>query len=489
MTQTKYQPSSLKTLGDANLQYFIGCENPANNQGPFYSEIQCLEYVGSEKDFIFSLNSENKIEKLWFWEDGFWNKIQQRELSNDQQLAVKRLHVWVKNPKESFFVLKGYAGTGKTFLLKTFVEDIKEKYVFYFTAPTNKASKVLSKALGLPAQTTYSCLGLKMSHNEDNLELVFSKKTYFPKNSIVVLDEGGQAGSVLFNKLLEAVEEFKIKLLVVGDPAQLNPVKERKSKVWKLAEGENSAFLKQVMRFDDVLLKLATAIRTCIKQKNWVSPFVDCVDNKKVFLHSRHKFIEHACIAIKKNPQESKILAWRNSQVDNYNKIIRDYLGFREDFCIGDVLFVASPVEINGSIVASTDEEVKVLDVQSSSIKVQVGLILKEIETWKLLVESDKKLNFEVAKDYSDVLDILNLLAKVPKRTKMKKDWKPYWDFKNKFHQVRYGYAITAHRSQGSTYENVYIDQQDILKNSNNLESFRCLYVACTRASLTNHTF
>ena len=56
-----------------------------------------------------------------------------------------------------------------------------------------------------------------------------------------------------------------------------------------------------------------------------------------------------------------------------------------------------------------------------------------------------------------------------------------FWALKELFHDVKYAYAITAHRAQGSTYENVYVDYQDILMNRERREAFQCLYVACSR--------
>lgn len=59
--------------------------------------------------------------------------------------------------------------------------------------------------------------------------------------------------------------------------------------------------------------------------------------------------------------------------------------------------------------------------------------------------------------------------------------WKKFWEHKDLFHEVKYAYALTTHRAQGSTYENVWIDTGDILLNRNRLEAFQCLYTACSR--------
>ena len=59
--------------------------------------------------------------------------------------------------------------------------------------------------------------------------------------------------------------------------------------------------------------------------------------------------------------------------------------------------------------------------------------------------------------------------------------WPAFWSFLESFHAVRHGYAITAHRAQGSTYEQVFVNSSDIFCNQNRSEAFRCLYVAATR--------
>ena len=59
--------------------------------------------------------------------------------------------------------------------------------------------------------------------------------------------------------------------------------------------------------------------------------------------------------------------------------------------------------------------------------------------------------------------------------------WKKFWEHKDLFHDLKYAYALTVHRAQGSTYENVWVDYTDILMNRNRKEAFQCLYVACSR--------
>ena len=71
----------------------------------------------------------------------------------------------------------------------------------------------------------------------------------------------------------------------------------------------------------------------------------------------------------------------------------------------------------------------------------------------------------------------------VKKKVRAQEAWQDFWRIKNSFHRTRYGFALTSHRVQGSTYGSVFVDTRDILSNPDSAEAFRSLYVASTRAS------
>lgn len=95
--------------------------------------------------------------------------------------------------------------------------------------------------------------------------------------------------------------------------------------------------------------------------------------------------------------------------------------------------------------------------------------------------------------ELSRLASILNRKAAAAKRTSSsfprKLIWENFWSTKDLFNSVRYGWALTCHRAQGSTYDNVFIEQYDILSNKNPDEAHRCLYVAESRASKNVHTY
>jgi exodeoxyribonuclease-5 len=409
----------------------------------------------------------------------------------DQDAAWSKLMNWIKGDKP-YFILAGYAGTGKSYLMGKFAQ--KDIANVYFSATTNKATKVLTTIVKKRARTIYSLLGLKMVENEDKLELSpYGKPPYFPPKSIIVIDEASMVNS----NLLKIIEDFSwrlnIRFIFVGDPAQLPPVGEDSSLVWKITKDKDCvAALQQVVRNDNELLNLATEVRSCITSKNFISPIRESnSDGKGIFiLPSQEQFEE---MIIKNTPtidfSETKVIAWRNVTVDYYNSIIRSTLGYDDVYCEGEIILLSKPVEEENVIVASVDDEFIIKKIDKSSVRVDNNYI----DSWCLSVENGlQKLTLYIPENYDMLNAILRAKAEVAKikvKKREKNAWGDYWNVVKMFHEVRYGYALTAHRIQGSTLKDCYIDQMDILGNFKEKEAFKCLYVAVTRPTNKIYTF
>lgn len=483
--------------------------------GPCSTEIEALDHIGSEGDYVVKLTDSESI-PTWVWRTDRWCRLPppatitprsplpweddndlaepadvvppKFELSADQKDAWAKLQVWAVN-SDPYFVLRGFAGTGKTYLLQM-LNDLNVS--IYYSAPTNKAAKVLGKAVGRVAKTTYSMLGLKMEQNEDELVLTQSSNPpYFPSRSILVIDEASMSGTALSAAVDEARERCSIKILYVGDPAQLPPVGEHRSPAWASTDIEaNKVMLKQVMRYDNELLVLATNLRNCIRDKSWHSPVRSDHKETGVWKWKSQEQFERNLLARVRSGEflDSKVIAWRNKTVNRYNRLIRKCLGYTEDYCVGDVILLAEPIEDNGSLIAHTDDEFRVLEVHSSVTRVDD----LEIPIWQLHVTGDQSLVLDVPKDPADLDALLARKARIAKNstgTGRKIAWREFWTTKARFNKVRYGHALTAHRAQGSTYTNVWLDQMDILANPNKREAFRCLYVAATRPTTNLYSF
>lgn len=368
-----------------------------------------------------------------------------------------------------------------------------------FTAPTNKATKVLSRAVGRAAATTYSALGLRMVQDEDTTKMDFGVKIpYIPEGSILVVDEASMCSSDLVKFLDKARMINNCKVLYVGDPAQLPPVGEDSSPCWQITQDPSCrAFLKEVMRFDNQLLTAATNIRECLLNEDWITPLVDDHDDDGgVYLLQEARFLRSVlAIGSPEGFSDTKLIAWRNKTVDLYNRRIRESFGFKEQFKVTDRLLLAAPIKMKDSnqpgqstIIGHIDDEVVVLEASETFRTVDKV----RVPIWLLQVEGDIPLELSIPTDPVQLNKVLAHRADAARhaqKSQRRAAWAAFWEVKDMFNVVRYGYAMTAHRAQGSTYTHTFVDQKDILLNSVKDEAFRCLYVACTRATDSLITF
>ncbi len=411
-------------------------------------------------------------------------------LNDEQMAAVTAIQDWLANPTgDSFYTLSGFAGTGKTFTVRYICKLVRGKIVL--TAPTNKATKVLRETFTLDdykpeCRTIYSLLGLQLSAQGEIKEL---KEPDDPIDlsdyKLVIVDEGSMISTRVMRYIERAAYDHKLKFLFMGDPAQLPPVGEQTSPIWQFP---SKSQLERVMRYDNQLLKLATSIRQVVD-----APFpkvnlqADNDGSEGVWKYDGKYF--RAAIASTAHaghfatPGHSKVIAWRNVTVDTYNKLVRQVMfeGTTEQFVVGDrVIFTEPARDFADEPIAATDDEGTI-----TRVIVEQHPLHEEFKVYRLSIQIDGgrlvaayKLHPDSQEAYSAKVEQLAAEARFAKHK-----WKDFWGFKEAFHQVRHAYAITAHRAQGSTYQQVFVDYKDILLNRTRHEAFRCLYVACTRAS------
>jgi exodeoxyribonuclease-5 len=409
------------------------------------------------------------------------------ELTAEQADAIEALLRFLQDPDpiSPFFVFSGYAGTGKTFCLREVLARTEgSRMQFAFTAPTNKAAKVLRQLLG-SASTIYSLLGLRIDKSGALKQLVAGKPPEGLEDlDCVVVDEGSMVNKNLLKEITANAERFKFKVVFLGDPAQLPPVNELHSPIWALSNG---ASLTQVMRHDNQILELVTEIRSVID-----SP-APCVNIKSdndseggVWKLSKTAFKEAIYKAVLagdfSDGNHSKVIAWRNVRVAEYNALIRNALFGVESqtrpWLPGERIVAGAPLERSDEALMQTDEEAVVESVLECKHPMEPKYKAYEL---KCVTEVGKTVRLLVIHPDSQQTfdsDCQNLAHAAASNGKM---WKQFWALKELFHDVRYAYAITAHRSQGSTYHTTYVDYQDILSNRTRREAFQCLYVAASR--------
>lgn len=408
-------------------------------------------------------------------------------LNPDQELAVRLIIDFIADPDPAspFFVLKGYAGTGKTFIMKEVLARCARTYSrFAFTTPTNKATKVLRSATG-SASTIYSLLGLRIEKNGELKTLVGGEKPQDLSDlDVIFLDEASMVNQRLFSILHDAAKGHNLKIIFMGDAGQLPPVGEVASPVWGIEQG---AALSKVMRHDNQILQLVTDIRSVM---NDFSPSISIKsdnDGKEgVWKLAKAAFKESIYNAALKGEfadgSKGKVIAWRNERVSEYNDLIRRAIfgaaSIPGHYVLGDRIVATSPCKQGEDYVLGTDDEAIIEGVAETTHYKEPKYRALELKCRTednrlirlLVLHPDSKFLFD-----NDCQELAHAAKGAPRL------WKLFWNLKELFHEVKYAYAITAHRSQGSTYETVYVDYVDILYNRNRKEAFQCLYVACSR--------
>lgn len=406
--------------------------------------------------------------------------------NEDQTSAISELLDFVTNPSDFrwCFVFSGYAGTGKTTCMREVVARSRGSAIkFAFTAPTNKAAKVLRGIVG-EAGTIYSLLGLRIDKSGELKALVAGKEPDLSDLDVVFVDEASMVNRNLYDILRNRAEKYDFKVVFLGDPAQLPPVKEPHSPVW---EDSPSAVLTKVVRHENQILQLVTQIRDVM---NHPAPCINIKsnfdDDGGVVKMSARDFRASIYAAAERGEfadgAMSKVIAWRNIRVEEYNNLIRQAIYGAEAqpgyYLIGDRIVAAAPCLRNDTTLLNTDDEAIVEGVAVCKHPIEPKYHAIELKCRNELNQVIRLLVIHPASkaQFDNDCEVLAHEARGNGRL-----WKKFWELKDLFHDIKYAYALTAHRSQGSTYQNVWVDYQDVLLNRNRKEAFQCLYVACSR--------
>jgi len=394
-------------------------------------------------------------------------------LNEDQKEAFEGFKEWLKGD-DLFRVLAGYAGTGKTTLLDYFVSHAisednglkKWGLSCVVTATTNKAVKVLKDKVDASTfMTIHSLLNIKPK--KKGTKEIFEQVTYnqndFSKYDLVIIDECSMISEKLLRIIENQLEPLGIKVLFVGDPAQLQPINEELSDCFDFPGWQ----LTDVVRHSDTISHTAKRVRSTsnhVPVNSLIAPpdidWISLKDAKSMYYGWRD------------NPDSVRLLCWTNKRVLKWNQKLRQaaYENPPTDrFVEGDIIIANKPC-------FEGQENMIMMNSQEG----EVTSVTEEYDSWRLKVKkfAGSWANLRVIKrDFQKQHD------KDLQQFAAAKNWKEFWREKKKYHQIRHAYALTTHKSQGSTFENVIIDPKDIGKNKDTKERNQLFYVAMTRAA------
>jgi hypothetical protein len=478
-------------------------------------------------------------------------------LNDGQQWAHDRTVAYVTGEGENLpriILIRGYAGTGKTFTVNRIIETLKswsgrqqdysKKLSIAATAPTHKAVRVMRKNAELGSSVNYatlhSLLKLKPKNDEKTGKKIFVRSTD-PNDgkgdaNVIFVDEVSMLGDKsngkhneeevgLWSALMELLEsEPRIRLILLGDPVQIPPVNEVDSPVFLQPEkyGIEVVELTQSMRQagDNPILDYATEIRNTYKNLEIDrEPFAKVVGNTGITIlpimngTAIDEILEKqfGSPEFKADADHMKVIAWTNATVNSFNNKIRRMLYTVPEGMLslplivnGEKLIMDERYVVPGTngFALPTNEELEVVSYEIAKKAIKYKL-------WTPMGYTEKSINPQIYQtkarfrtikgDWKEVelyiaheratTEIKNMMDAVKKSafaapfgTERSEMWKHFFVLDGIFAKVKYNYAVTAHKAQGSTYSNCMLAMWDIVKNPRLEERNRIIYVGATRA-------
>ena len=517
--QGKYVLTIRKPVKNIKEAYRKAIENGSWNNDKKTNNNQDIEDI----QMYISSNEDKSSNKTYFtFKDG--TQVKAPFVVNVQQeAALNALDNFVKS-NANVITLSGYAGTGKTSIMQIFKEKMdKEGVPVTFTAATNKAANVL-KTKVKDAQTLHSAFGIQAGvdyNSEYDLKHLINtvKENNLLPGSVVVIDEASMIDDNIYKILNKIALDQNLKIIYLGDKAQLAPVNSAQiSPIFRNKEGKVLELTKVERTGDNAILKEATGLRT-EGVFSYVSSFNK--DGKGVaFINpsKNRKEIENIIKAftakIQNDPDYFRILAYRNNTISKYNDYVRKILGYdiknnpndyyphenepivgynnwgylktrkghtyrfinSESYKTIDATAPITNIELsvpNGKVYTITAKPVIIQKTDGTEDTLNFIDVRGNQDNRKAVTEIANVISYLWRKrktvPFSEQNEILQEINKLQTalfvndnieengRTIVQK----IWDF---------GYAMTVHKSQGSTFKNVIIDDKDIQSARKNSE-------------------
>jgi ATP-dependent exoDNAse (exonuclease V) alpha subunit len=438
-----------------------------------------------------------------------------------QQLELfGKLHDFiVSDGGEECFILKGYAGTGKTTIVSALVKALRSyNYKSVLLAPTGRAAKVISNYSGRKAFTIHKRIYRKKSAL--NVDESFLTGDNMANDTIFIVDEasmisdeisGNNRDTLLHDLVRYVFNDKNCKLLLVGDTAQLPPVGSDESpaldpELMRAQFGLTvfSYELTDVLRQqkDSGILFNVTRVRDIIRQEEISNPQIITKGYKDVFRMGSDKLEEGLNYAYNKYGDENTLIICRSNKNANlYNRQIRGRILWREEELTGgdqimvvknNYFWLQDQEEGSTGFIANGDiarirkvrkfEEIygfRFADVQLEltdyaedpvlDCKIMLDTLYSEAPA--LQSTDQKRFYLEVMKDYEHITN------KRQKHEELKLN--PYYNAL----QIKFAYAVTCHKAQGGQWDAVFVDQGYLTDEMVNMDFLRWFYTACTRAT------
>jgi len=444
--------------------------------------------------------------------------LQHQPTAGQEFLAQKLAAFVTESDVNSVFLLKGYAGTGKTTMVSALVKTLEKfKFRSVLLAPTGRAAKVLSSYTGHNAYTIHKSIYRQRTSSDGMgrfvLDKNLSKDTFFiVDEASMISNESSELSIFGSGRLLDDLIEYvytgtNCKLILVGDTAQLPPVGLDISPALSATELEgydmivSEVELTEVVRQEENsgILHNATNIRNLITSGDFFGDYfpIQHLNFEDVIRLGGAELIDEISSCYDKyGEQETAVVTRSNKRANKFNEGIRKTILYKEtEISVGDLLmvvknnyfwlnenenvdFIANGDTVEIIAIGKFEEmygfrfanvSVRFIDYKELEIDCKIFLDTLCIESAALGTDDNRKLFDAVSLDYHE------LKSKKKRWDKIREN-----EYFNAL-QVKFAYAVTCHKAQGGQWKAVFIDQGYLVPNMLNIEYLRWLYTAFTR--------
>ena len=471
-------------------------------------------------------------------------------LNDQQKEVIKQINDFIHNPNEFAMTISGWAGTGKTTLMEIVNERYKISHIVHFAATTHKAAGVLKEKVGKKVFTVNSLFGIMIETDMEGDTYDVSKKTRklsddkVKPNSIIIIDEASMLSIQNYIDVILKAKERKCKIIFIGDSAQLSPVNEDDISIVFRNTDHRIVELTKVMRTDDnSILDESSSVRleggfTYVSHINGEGNGVRYINNTDV--KEILDVIDTHIDGLKDDPNYFRVLTYTNANVEKLNRMIRKKLGYdglnpqtgeplmaysnwgymgmgvsgamykivnseaytvnnitnEYDEDISDMITYSNEARLDDYNLHIIDLEIEdslgnpidvpLIDVKNNphNREIVVALAYEKVHQWG---------KYREAEDKVERLKCLEKINAIDEFLFVNDNVYDQYGTLIQAKVIDYGYAHTIHKSQGSTFKHVLINDDDISRCLDKNVRRQLRYVAVTRAQksaniITSHT-
>lgn len=456
--------------------------------------------------------------------------------NKEQQSAIINAVSFLKTNTDptQYYVIEGKAGTGKTTIAKEILKEFEDEQI-YVAAVSHKAKGVIKNSFGEDTRgkkffSIAGLLGMKGINDNDTQTTKFQVGLKVPlldnPPALLVIDEASMITEDVLKKIIDINSSLSrpFQMLFLGDIGQIQPIRDDQSEFYRthkdLLNKKSDIFNSKHKS------KLITRVRQ--GEANPILPYADyfwensqkenpelnptqhIIRNNQItdkgsllFSNSEAEVLNSVIKAVKNAVEKGltnhvKIVTYHvNEKTELNHKIHEALFGKDSDYSKGDMLILNSPYDLpDVNATMENSSEIQIKSIQDTDVD-EFGVHTLYLETngtaYTRTGNEQKDCVIQVVSRndiglYNQKLQELASRAKRQTNRALKKQaWSDFWEYKGRYADVDFGYAITAHKSQGSTYDIVVVDEKDIMGTTatSNQEKSELIYTALTRPRKT----